>query len=156
MLVPDDVASVARTVGRTPAFDELVAGMRRGYETRSAVTFVDARCDVDGDPDDPGWMAERVPRADFERHVVVPTMLGVLEVHCALAADGTFADVQLAGDVLADSPTMARLEAALRGCPALRARIAAALAPVLARPEAFVLGIGPVDGLVDAIAAATT
>lgn len=156
MLGSDDVTSVGRVLGRVPSFDELVARIRHGYETRSGVTFVDAACVATADPDDAAWMTERLPRGELDRHAVVPTMLGVLEVHCAVGADGTFAAVQLAGDVLADSPTIARLEAVLRGCPPVPARIAAALSPVLAAPQAFVLGVGPIATLVDAIAAAAT
>jgi len=151
MVIPDDVTSVARELGRVPGFDEVVAWMRGGFETRLGVRFVEERPPrTETSTVDPA-VRSRVPRPDLDRHGTSTTMLGRLEAHCALAADGTLAEVVLAGDLLAPSATIARLERALRGCPPVAARLQEVIDVVVRPPHDFILGIGPLGTVAETI-----
>jgi lipoate-protein ligase A len=152
MLTPADTTSLARVLGRGLELDELAARLARGYAERLGVRFA-ARWQpiVDGEFDDAGWLAARRPRADLDRHAVVPGQIGVLDVHFA-REEGRIRDVCLAGDFIASSPTVATLEDGLRGCAAEPGAIAAVVHGVLARPEHFVLGLGRPAQLADALA----
>jgi hypothetical protein len=81
-------------------------------------------------------------------------MLGLLEAHCALAGDGTLAEVMLAGDLIAPSATVARLEQALRGCPPIVERVTAVVDQVVRPPDDFILGVGPLRTIAETIARA--
>src|SRR5262245_28004419 len=154
MVLPGDVTSVAQELGRVPGFDEVVAWLRHGYETRLGIHFVDedapreVRCDVDR------TVRSRAPRPDLDRHGVTATMLGRLEAHCALAADGTLAEVMLAGDFLAPSPTIDRLEGALRGCRPDVEALEESIDGVVRPPDDFILGVGPLRTVAETIARA--
>src|SRR5262249_22736497 len=126
MVLPGDVTSLAQELGRVPGLDEVVAWLRPGYEARLGIRLA----------------GEAAPRAralrpDLDRHGVTATMLGRLEAHCAMAADGTLAEVMLAGDFLAPSPTIDRLERALRGCRPDVAALEEIVAGVVRPPEDF-------------------
>jgi hypothetical protein len=144
MMLPDDVTSLARELGRVPALDELVGWLRHGYETRLGVGFVDEVAPVTpGTAVEDGFVRSRARRPHLDRRGVSGTMLGLLEAYCALASDGTLDEVMLAGDVIAPSATIARLEQALRGCPPLHDRLCAVIEDVVRPPRDFVLGVGP-------------
>ena len=149
----DDATSLARELGREPSLEEVADWFARGYEKALAVTCepVDVRPDraFDGER----WLAERPVRADLDRRARTPTQLGVLEAHLALAGERIRA-ARLAGDFIADSPAIARLETALEGCPATAAAVAAVVDEVFAIPRHFILGVGPVRVVADTIARA--
>jgi lipoate-protein ligase A len=147
MTRPEDVTSMARALGRTPGFDEVVAWIRRGYEARLGIGFV-AEASPPADDDGGAFVRARVRRPELDRHARSPTMLGVLETHCALDATGRLSDVMLAGDFLAPSDTVARLEHALRGCPAVAERLERVVGDVVRPPGAFILGVGPLRTIV--------
>jgi len=152
MALPDDVTSVARERGDAPAFETLVAWLRHGHETRLGVRFVEE--DPPAAPGagvDPG-LRSRVPRPDLDRRGVTATMLGRLEAHCALASDGTLAEVMLVGDFLAPSPTVERLEGALRGCRPAVDDLQQVIERVVRPPDDFILGIGPLRTVAETIA----
>jgi hypothetical protein len=151
MTLPDDVTSVARALGRTPALDELAGWIRHGYETRLGVRFVDRPGPPPGAGSDGAFLSSRRRRPELDRRGSTPTMLGRLEAHCACDRDGTLAEVMLAGDFLAPSDTIARLERALRGCPAVPDRVQAVIDEVVRPPHAFVLGVGPLRTITDTI-----
>jgi len=60
----------------------------------------------------------------------------------------------LAGDFIANSPAIERLERALRGCPAEPAAVEAVVGAVFAEPENFILGVGPVGTVAETVARA--
>ena len=151
MVGPDDATSLARELGRGPSFDEVAACIRRGYESRLGVEFVEAEATASVAPSDDGFVRERMRRADLDRRGTTPTMLGVLEAHVGMAGDGTIGELMLAGDILAPSGTVARLEQAVRGCSPERARLAAVIAEVVRPPHDFILGVGPLDTIADTI-----
>jgi lipoate-protein ligase A len=150
MTLPDDVTSVARALGRTPAFDEVVQWIRSGFASRLGAELVPEpppACDAD----DGTFVTWRRPRAELARRARAATMLGVLDVHCALDAAGRLRDVMIAGDLLAPSSTLPRLEAALRGCPPVVDRVAAIVDEVVRPPRDFILGVHPLAIIADTI-----
>jgi hypothetical protein len=151
MVAPDDATSLARELGGAPSFDDLAGCIRRGYESRLGVEFVEAEAPAGAAPTDDGFVRERMRRADLDRRGTMPTMLGVLEAHVAMAGDGTIGELMLAGDLLAPSGTVARLEQAVRGCPPERDRLAAVIADVVRSPCDFILGVGPLDTIAQTI-----
>jgi hypothetical protein len=151
MIAPDDATSLARELGGDPSFDDLAGCIRRGYESRLGVQFVEAQTTGTAALSDDGFVRERTRRAALDRRGTTPTMLGVLEAHVAMAGDGTIGELMLAGDLLAPSGTIARLEQAVRGCPPERDRLAAVIGEVVRPPNDFILGVGPLDTIAEAI-----
>jgi lipoate-protein ligase A len=142
MLTADDTTSLARALGRELGTEEVAERLCRGYERRLGVRFEERVLPTDAPADDAGWLAARRPRADLDRHGSVATQLGVCEAHFALDGD-RIRDLVLAGDFIANSSAIERLERELRGCAAELAAIDAVVERVFAAPESFVLGIGP-------------
>jgi lipoate-protein ligase A len=153
MLTSDDTTSLARLLDRGLDTVELAERLRRGYEQRLGVRFEERSLEVSGAFDEEGWLAERRPRAELDRHASTSVQLGVLEVHLALDA-GRIRDLVVAGDFIANSPAVERLERELRGCPAKAARVEAVVDAVFAEPGSFILGVGPARAVADTIARA--
>jgi lipoate-protein ligase A len=150
MILPDDVTAVTRALGRVPGFDEMVTWICQGYARRLGVDFVEDR-GPDCTADDDGFVRSRMRRPELDRRARTVTMLGVLEAHCALARDGRLGAVMLAGDFLAPSGTIARLEEALCGCPPVLERVAAVIGAVVRPPDDLILGIGPVRTIAELV-----
>lgn len=152
MVQPDDVTSVARERGAPLPLPDAAAGLAAGYAARFGVRFTpraftaDERATAARMADDAladaRWLRERVVRAALDRRASTASQLGVLEAHVALAEDGTLREVVVAGDILAGSPTVERLESALRGAAPTVEAVEAVAARVLAEPGRFVLGLG--------------
>lgn len=99
------------------------------------------------------WLASRQLRPQLDRRGIAWGQLGVLEVYLSVL-DGAIADVLFAGDFIADSASIERLEQRLRGCRFERAAIAAVVDAVYADPGSFLLGVGPLRTVVDTILSA--
>jgi hypothetical protein len=151
MITPDDATSLARELRGRRSFDDLAECIRRGYESRLGVEFVEAPAPGGAAPAEDGFVHERARRAELDRRGTIPTMLGVLEAHVRIAGDGSIGDLMLAGDILAPSGTIARLERAVRGCPPVRQRLAAVVAEIVRPPRDFILGVGSLDTIADTI-----
>lgn len=150
LVLPDDVTSVGATLGREPGVEEVAAWLRRGFTTRLGVTFADAA----PVPLDDVAPIPPPPTPGCDRVATTTTMLGVFEAHVALTADGALARVALCGDVLAPAWAVARLEAALAGHVPDVERLAAVVDTTMATPGAFLLGIGPLRTVAEAVARA--
>jgi lipoate-protein ligase A len=160
MLGPGDVTSLEAQSGRGPNVDELAGLIARGYAERLGLHSVARRLETDelaeiarlaaSELGDPRWLLARRPRPDLDRRALTATVLGSLEVHLAVD-DGGIRDVLIAGDLLAGGDTVPALETALRGCPAARTRIEAAVHEVLAGRGRWVLGVGEPATIVDTI-----
>jgi len=158
MLTADMTTCLARELSTeltTAAVADLV---RRGYEKQFGVrcephcgTVAEETAIAALTTDDLGgerWLWQRRRRPDLDRHGMERVQLGVLEVYFALHPDGRIKDIVLAGDFIADSAAIERLEADLRGCPAaapaIDAAVSAVFAPPAAPPQHFILGIGSI------------
>lgn len=150
LLLPDAVTSLAR-LGRDVAPDDLAAAAARGYADRLGVTLGDTHDVIPSDDDaDAAWETARRPDPRHTMHATARTAIGVLEAHAARAADGTVADLRLAGDLLASTRVVAALEEHLRGVPLERAAVTIAVARALGASDGVLLGVGP-EMLVEAI-----
>ena len=146
---PGAATSIAGALGCAVAPDDVVTALQRAYAARLGCQAADRPAPAAA-ADAEAWLRARVPRPELDRHGWSPTMLGALDVHLS-AEGGVLGEVVLSGDLIAPAPTIAALEAALRGCPAAREAVQAVVARVFAAPEAFVLGIGPVTTIVDTV-----
>jgi lipoate-protein ligase A len=161
MLTPDAVTSIRRVRGAAPGVDELAESLRRGYEERLAVTF--QRRDFSAEEtrgleaaameeySGASWLGQRVPRAELDRRGSITTQLGVLEAHFALDGDRIH-EIVFAGDFIANSPAVERLEHELRGSPAAAGAIETVVRAIFGRPENYILGIGSPRTVADAVA----
>jgi len=161
MLLPSDTTSVAAEHGSAPALLELADWMAAGHAERLGVAPVNRTL---GDDEarrvrelaatalaDASWLMSRQPRDDLDRRASTATMLGTLDVHLAVGADGRIRDACVAGDLIAGDDTIPALEEGFRGCVADRPAVAAMAERVLTAPRRFLLGIGPVDTLVETV-----
>ena len=99
------------------------------------------------------WLASRRQRAELDRHVAEWGQVGVFEVYLRTAA-GRIEDVLMAGDFIADSPSIARLEQRLRGCALSTTAVGSVIEGVYADARSFLLGVGMRQTLVDTIVSA--
>jgi len=150
MLLPGDATSLAVACGHAPSLDELVTVLRRGYEQRLGVRIVEEGLDALVLPPSPP-PAFRSVSAALDRQATATTMLGAMAVRLALGADGRLAEVRITGDLLAAEGTVERLEDAFAGLTPTAPAIDAAIAGVLERPGAFLLGVHPLAVLRDAV-----
>ena len=156
LVTPDQVTSLAAH-GVTADIEQLAAAFadalheQFGLQPTSAPALVSPR---DAPARTAAWIAARRRRVALDRHAVEWGQLGVFDVYLAVRG-GQIEDVLLAGDFIADSPSIERLEQRLRGCRFERGAIAAIVDEVYADPRSFLLGIGPLANVVDAIARAT-
>ena len=150
MLTAEDTTSLARLLGSAPDTAEMARRLRRGYEGRLGLRFEERTLGAGAPFDDASWLRERRLAAGVDRHASVATQLGVLDAHLAVAGD-RLVEVVLAGDFIANSSAIARLEEELRGCPARPDVVEAAVAAVFTAPENFVLGVGPSRTVTDVI-----
>ena len=97
------------------------------------------------------WLGQRVPRAELDRHGSITTQLGVLEAHFALDGD-RIREIVFAGDFIANSLAIERLERELRGAPAEAGAVEAVTRAIFGRPDNFLLGAGPLRTVADAVA----
>jgi lipoate-protein ligase A len=139
--------------GATPSLDELaraVAGTLAQQFGLAATAGVVPDLPPDAAARAAASIASRRLRPGLDGHAVEWGQLGVFEVHLATRG-GAIDDLLLAGDYLADSPSIARLEQGLRGCALERAAIAAVVDAVYADPRSFLLGVGSLQTVVDTI-----
>jgi len=149
---PAQVASLA-DLGPRPALEDLATGVAGALAQEFGLTVTAGSAPTvppQAAVDAATWVASRRLRPGLDRHAVEWGQLGVFEVYLAAPA-GTIDDLLFAGDFLADSPSIARLEARLRGCRRDRAAVAAVVDAVYADPRSFLLGVGPLQTVVDTI-----
>ena len=152
MVTAEETTCLAARIGRTPDLTEMADRLRQGYEQRLGVRFAERIQRVEIGFDEDGWLGQRRGRPGLERRATVVGQLGALEVYSALEA-GRIHEVMLAGDVIANSAAIERLEDELRGCPAERVAIEAVVKRVLALPGNFLLGLGTPASAAASIAA---
>ena len=153
MLTAEDTTSLLRLVGRAPDIVEVADRLRLGYERRLGIQFVERTLGPGPAFDEAAWLRERCLHPALDRHASVATQLGVLDAHLVVVGE-QIAEVVLAGDFIANSPAVARLELELGECPARADAIEAAVTRVFAAPGNFILGVGPARTVADVIAKA--
>lgn len=150
------VTSLAEVAGRPVSLDELAATVSNALGHEFGVTSHPGALRA---PDDAtaafdAWLASRRLRPGLDRHGVGWGQLGVLDTYLRLDTAGAIDDVLLAGDFIADSPSVERLEARLRGCALRVDAIEAVVRDVYRDPRSFLLGLGALHTLAETIAEA--
>ncbi len=151
--VPPEQVTTLAAYGVTPTLDELAHCLAGSYAQQFGLELTagtESTIPPDGERRGAAWIASRRLRPGLDRHAIALGQLGVLEVYLS-ASGSTIADVLLAGDFIADSPSLERLEQRLRGCALAPAAIAAVVDAVYADTRSFLLGVGPLHVLVDTI-----
>jgi lipoate-protein ligase A len=96
------------------------------------------------------WVLGRSATPDLDHRGAVAAQIGLLEVYFSVAA-GRLGRVLLSGDFIASAAAIGRLEARLAGQPAAWAPVAACVAEEFGQPDRFVLGLGDLTLIPDAI-----
>ncbi len=97
------------------------------------------------------WTNARVLRHDLPLSGSSGIQTGVLEARFALEQERFIKEIQFAGDFIANSPAIATLEYRLRLCPAEWMAITRVVDAVFADPVNYLLGVGRLRTVADAI-----
>jgi lipoate-protein ligase A len=158
---PEGSTSLARELGTQLTTEEVAELLRPGFEKQFSLAFeahaltpleaqaIDANAARDFDDDQ--WLYQRQLRSDLDHHASAQVQLGMFEAHFALEQDQFIKEITFAGDFIANSPAIERLEHELRLCPAEWRAIDAVAAAIFSQPENYVLGIGPLRTIADTI-----
>ncbi len=146
MMAPGDVTTVSEAAGRVVGAAETGQRITSGYAAVFGLSVepADAResgAGVRGDDDPTAWLRARSVRPELDRRSVRGIQLGVLEAYSARAGD-RLAAVMLAGDFIANSASIERLERHLVGVPCEWGALSARVFEEFGRPESFLLGVG--------------
>ena len=161
MLTPHDTTCLERELHTSLTTEELARLIRRGYETQfnllleaHALSPLEERA-IDATAahefHDDRWLRQRQLRPELDRHAWTRVQLGMFEAHFGLEQGRFLREVVFAGDFIANSPAIERLEHDLRLCPAEWRFIDAVVSEVFAQRENYILGIGHARTVTDTI-----
>jgi len=161
LLDPNTVTCLTREMGADLSVHDVADLLRRGFEKQFGPIF---------EPHDSSpleqrlidsatthserygrWLRRRRVRPDLTRHAFTRVQLGFFEVFLSLAQTAFIKDVMFAGDFIANSGGVERLERDLRLCPTDWRAIDAVASAVFSQPENYLLGIGPLRTIADTI-----
>jgi lipoate-protein ligase A len=161
MLTPDGATCLTRELGTELTLEEVAEMVRRGYESQFNLTCeahtltrleeqaIDATAAHEFRDD--RWLRQRCVRPDLDHRAIERVQLGLFETHFSLEQDRFIREIRFAGDFVANSSAIDRLERELRLCPAEWRAIDAVASEVFMQPENFILGIGRVRAIADTI-----
>lgn len=161
MLTPDGTTCLARELGTELTTEEVAAMLRRGYEKQFTLSFethalspleahaIDATAAHEFHDD--RWLRQRHPRPDLDHHAFERVQLGMFDAYFSLEQERFIKEIVFAGDFIADSPAIERLEHDLRLCPAEWRAIDAVASEIFAQPEHYILGITRLRAIADTI-----
>ncbi len=161
MLTPDSTTCLAEVLGTSLTTEEVAELLRRGFESQfhlaiephTLTTLEQQAIEVTAAHElhDDRWLRQRHVRADLDRHAFTRVQLGLFEAYFSLEQSRFIKDIVLAGDFIANSTAIERLEHDLRLCPVEWRAIDAAASEIFAQPENFILGIGPLRTIAETI-----
>jgi lipoate-protein ligase A len=161
IFMPDEVTCLAGELGVQLSIEDVAEMVRRGFESQFNLTFAERTLTALEEQAigataahefrDDRWLRQRQQRPDLHRHVAERVQLGVFEAYFALEQGCFLKEVAFAGDFIANSPAIERLEHDLRLCPAEWRAIDAVASEVFAQPDNFILGIGRTRTIADTI-----
>lgn len=160
MLTPDATTCLAQ-LGMELTTEEVATMLRRGFEqqfelaleshTLSALEEQAISATATHEFKGARWVQQRQLRPDLDRHACERVQLGVFEAHVAMEQSRFIKDIAFAGDFIANSSAIERLEYDLRLCAAEWRAIDAVASAIFAQPENFILGIGRTRAIADTI-----
>jgi lipoate-protein ligase A len=161
MLAPESTTCLSRELGTDLATEEVAELLRRGFEKQFNLFFEEhvltsleeqaIAATAAHEFQDTPWLQQRQLRPDFDHHASARVQLGAFETYFSLEQDRFIKDVTFAGDFIANSPAIERLEHDLRLCPAEWRAIDAVAAGIFSQPENYILGIGHSRTIADTI-----
>jgi lipoate-protein ligase A len=161
MLTSADTTCLAHEVGVELTTVEVADMLRRGFEKQFGLTFAEhaltplerraVEATATHEFHDDHWLRQRQVRPDLEHHAAERVQLGTFEAHFSLEQNRFIKEIVFAGDFIANSAGIARLEHDLRLCQAEWRAIDAVASEIFARPEHFILGIGRTRAIADTI-----
>jgi hypothetical protein len=152
-LIGSDQVTTLSDHGARPPLDELAQCLADAYAQQFGLAHTAGA--VPSPPPDAAaraasWIVGRRRYPGLDHHAAEWGQLGVFEVYLA-ARKGVIEEVICAGDFIADSPSIERLEKRLRGCALAPDAVAAVVDGVYADPHSFLLGLGPLRTVVETI-----
>jgi len=161
MLAPSDTTCLAHELRTELSIEEVAEMVRRGYERQFGLAFEphtlspleQQAIEVTAAHEfhDERWLRQRRERPDLDHHGLERVQLGLFETYFSLEQERFIKDIVFAGDFIANSPAIERLEHDLRLCPAEWRAIDAVASEIFAQPENYILGIGRVRAIADTI-----
>lgn len=161
MLTADSATCLAEELGTQLTTEEVAELLRRGFAEQFNLTVESHRLtpleqqaiEATAAHEFHGarWLRQRHVRPDLDRHAFTRAQLGLFEADFSLEQDRFIKDIVFAGDFIANSAAIERLEHDLRLCLAEWRAIDAAASEIFAQPENFILGIGPVRTIAETI-----
>jgi len=161
MLTVDHTTCLAEALGTPVTTEEIAALLRRGFEHQFGLTLephaltplelqaIEAA--AAHELQHGRWLRHRQVRSDLDRHAFTRAQLGLFETYFSLEQDRFIKDIVFAGDFIANSAAIERLEHDLRLCPVEWRAIDAVASAIFAQPENFILGIGPVRTIAETV-----
>jgi lipoate-protein ligase A len=161
MLTPEGTTCLARELGAELTTEEVAEMLRRGYEKQFNLTFeahalspleaqaIDATAAHEFHDD--RWLRQRHQRPDLNHHAFERVQLGTFDAYFSLEQERFIKDILFAGDFIANSPAIERLERDLRLCPAEWRAIDAVASEIFTQPEHYILGITRLRAIADTI-----
>ena len=156
-----DTTCLSQELGVQLTTAEVADMLRRGYEKQFDLTFAEhiltpleeraIEATATHEFHDDRWLRQRQRRSDLDHHAVERVQLGTFEAYFSLEQNRFIKEIVFAGDFIANSPAIARLEHELSLCPAEWRAIDAVASDVFAQPQHFILGIGRTRAIADTI-----
>jgi len=161
MLMLHDTTSLERELHTSLTMEEVAHLLRRGFEKQfnlalepHSLSPLEERAisaTAAHEFHDDRWLRQRQLRPELDRHAWTRVQLGMFEAYFGLEQERFLRDIVFAGDFIANSHAIQRLEHELRLCPAEWRAIDAVVSEVFAQRENYILGIGHVRTITDTI-----
>jgi lipoate-protein ligase A len=159
MYGPDAATKLVRELDRDISFTELADAIARGYsdllgggDLRDLTGLENAQAQRRGAVLEQREWLRLSSTGDL--HSRIASQLGSIEAIVKASTDGAIEKIDLVGDIIANSPGLAALQAELRGAPLDLASVSAAVVKVFGHGDNFILGIGELANLVRLISRA--
>jgi lipoate-protein ligase A len=156
MYGPDAATKLVRELDRDVTFNEVATAIARGYsnllgggEQRDLTPLENAQADRRGASlEQRGWL-QLV--ADGNLSGRIASQLGSIEARVKTSADGVVENLDIVGDVIANSSGIAALRSEMSGRRLDLASVSSAVMKVFGHGDNFILGIGDLANLVKLI-----
>jgi hypothetical protein len=161
LMAPTAVTSLARELRTQLSFEEVAEMVGRGFARHfGAVLEPHSLSPLEAQAIDaiatreftgPTWLQQRRHRPDLDRHASLWIQLGSFEARYSVEQERFLKEIMFAGDFLANSGSIERLEHELRLCPIDWRSIDNIANEIYGKPDNYILGIGRLRSIADMI-----
>jgi lipoate-protein ligase A len=156
MYGPDAATKLVRELDRDISFAEIASAIARGYsnllgggDNRELTALENAHAERRGASlEQRGWLQLSTEGNLTSR---IASQLGSIEARARTSADGAVEKIDLLGDLIANSPSIAAFQSEMNGRRLDLASVSAAVMKVFGHGDNFILGIGELSNLVKLI-----